>query len=379
MGNEQVHICLDNGTGFMKGGFSGEEAPRSVFPTLVGMQTEGLQFTSDDNKPKITGQEALAKLGISKYNYPIENGVITDFDDMEFIWKHMLYSELKIVPENHNIILTDIPKNKDSNREKITQIFFEKFNVPGLFIGSTSAMSIYSCGKTNGIVIDSGESLTNFVPIYEGFSFNQSIRQVNIGGKDLTDYLIKILINKRFNIDNIQKKQIINQIKEKYCYCSYDFETEIREEEEGRSLEKKFKLPDGEEVTIEFERLKTPEILFNNNLLDKKIQFKGLHGECYDSIQSCDLEMKKDLYSNIILAGGNTLFKGLPERLHKEIQKVTPSALASKVKIIALPERKYAAWIGESILSSLINFQCMWITKAEYGESGSNIVHKKCF
>ena len=105
---------------------------------------------------------------------------------------------------------------------------------------------------------------------------------------------------------------------------------------------------------------------------------KGLHDECCASIQQIDVEIRKDLYSNIILAGGNIMFEGLPERLTKEIQKLTPSAASNKVKVIALPERKYATWIGASILSSLSNFQCMWITRAEYKETGESIVHKKC-
>ena len=378
MVDSQVHVVIDNGTGYMKGGFSGENAPRSVFPTLVGTPNKGKLLT-DEKIPRIIGQEALEKMGMSDVKYPIEKGIIKDWDDMELIWHHMLYNELRIAPEDHNMILTDIPSNAPENREKIVQRMFEKLNVPGLYISMTSVLAIYDAGRTSGMAVDSGQEITNFVPVYEGFAFPNAISKTEIGGKKLTKYLKQLLTDKKYNINTDAKELKINEIKEKYCRVSYDFENEIREAGEGGNLEEKVKLPDGEEITLETERLKCPESLFRPNFLPlAEPNTKGLHDECCASIQQIDVEIRKDLYSNIILAGGNTMFEGLPERLTKEIQKLTPSAASNKVKVIALPERKYATWIGASILSSLSNFQCMWITRAEYKETGESIVHKKC-
>ena len=378
MVDSQVHVVIDNGTGYMKGGFSGENAPRSVFPTLVGTPNKGKLLT-DEKIPRILGQEALEKMGMSDVKYPIEKGIIKDWDDMELIWHHMLYNELRIAPEDHNMILTDIPSNAPENREKIVQRMFEKLNVPGLYISMTSVLAIYDAGRTSGMAVDSGQEITNFVPVYEGFAFPNAISKTEIGGKKLTKYLKQLLIDKKYNINTDAKELKINEIKEKYCRVSYDFENEIREAGEGGNLEEKVKLPDGEEITLETERLKCPESLFRPNFLPlAEPNTKGLHDECCASIQQIDVEIRKDLYSNIILAGGNTMFEGLPERLTKEIQKLTPSAASNKVKVIALPERKYATGIGASILSSLSNFQCMWITRAEYKETGESIVHKKC-
>ena len=378
MVDAQVHVVIDNGTGYMKGGFSGENAPRSVFPTFVGTPNKGKLLT-DDKIPRIIGQEALEKMGMSDVKAPIEKGIIKDWDDMEIIWHHMLYNELRIAPEDHNMILTDIPSNSPENREKMVQRMFEKLNVPGLYISMTSVLAIYDAGRTSGMAVDSGEVITNFVPVYEGFAFPNAISKSETGGKILTDYLILLLTDKKYNINTSAKRLKVNDIKEKYCRVSYDFENEIREAGEGGNLEEKVKLPDGEELTLETERLKCPEALFRPNFLNlPESNIKGLHDECCASIQQIDVEIRKDLYSNIILAGGNTMFEGLPERLTKEIQKLTPSAASNKVKVIALPERKYATWIGASILSSLSNFQCMWITRAEYKETGESIVHKKC-
>ncbi len=379
MVDAQVHVVIDNGTGYMKGGFSGENAPRSVFPTFVGTPNKGKLLT-DDKIPCIIGQEALEKMGMSDVKAPIEKGIIKDWDDMEIIWHHMLYNELRIAPEDHNMILTDIPSNSPENRERMVQKMFEKFNVPGLYISMTSVLAIYDAGRTSGMAVDSGEVITNFVPVYEGFAFPNAIAKSETGGKILTDYLILLLTDKKYNINTAAKRLKVNDIKEKYCRVSYDFENEIREAGEGGNLEEKVKLPDGEELTLETERLKCPEALFRPNFLNlPESNIKGLHDECCASIQQIDVEIRKDLYSNIILSGGNTMFEGLPERLTKEIQKLTPSAASNKVKVIALPERKYATWIGASILSSLSNFQCMWITRAEYKETGESIVHKKCF
>lgn len=378
MVDSQVHVVIDNGTGYMKGGFSGENAPRSVFPTLVGTPNKEKLLT-DEKAPRIIGQEALEKMGMSGVKAPIEKGIIKDWDDMELIWHHMLYNELRIAPEDHNMILTDIPSNAPENREKIVQRMFEKLNLPGLYISMTSVLAIYDAGRTSGMAVDSGQEITNFVPVYEGFAFPNAISKTEIGGKKLTEYLIQLLVDKKYNINTEAKRLKINDIKEKYCRVSYDFENEIREAGEGGNLEEKVKLPDGEELTLETERLKCPEGLFRPNFLPlSEPNIKGLHDECCASIQQIDVEIRKDLYSNIILAGGNTMFEGLPERLTKEIQKLTPSAASNKVKVIALPERKYATWIGASILSSLSNFQCMWITRAEYKETGESIVHKKC-
>ena len=261
MVDSQVHVVIDNGTGYMKGGFSGENAPRSVFPTLVGTPNKGKLLT-DEKIPRIIGQEALEKMGMSDVKYPIEKGIIKDWDDMELIWHHMLYNELRIAPEDHNMILTDIPSNAPENREKIVQRMFEKLNVPGLYISMTSVLAIYDAGRTSGMAVDSGQEITNFVPVYEGFAFPNAISKTEIGGKKLTKYLKQLLTDKKYNINTDAKELKINEIKEKYCRVSYDFENEIREAGEGGNLEEKVKLPDGEEITLETERLKCPESLY---------------------------------------------------------------------------------------------------------------------
>ena len=96
-----------------------------------------------------------------------------------------------------------------------------------------------------------------------------------------------------------------------------------------------------------------------------------------DQAPRCDVDLRKDLYANVVLSGGTTMFQGIGERMTKELTALAPSTM--KIKVVAPPERKYSVWIGGSILSSLSTFQQMWISKGEYDESGPTIVHRKCF
>lgn len=89
------------------------------------------------------------------------------------------------------------------------------------------------------------------------------------------------------------------------------------------------------------------------------------------------MDVRKDLYSNIVLSGGTTMFEGLLERIEKEITNLAPQSI--KVKVVAPPERKYAVWIGGSILAYLATFPQMVITHEEYNDAGPAIVHRKCF
>ena len=130
------------------------------------------------------------------------------------------------------------------------------------------------------------------------------------------------------------------------------------------------------QIQVDSERFRVPEILFNPSLAGRELSANGVHDAVYQTISKCDVDLRRDLYNNVVLSGGTTFFDGMGERMQKELTALVPSSI--KVRVIAAPERKYMVWIGGGMLAQLSSFQDCWITKEEYEESGAEIVHRKC-
>jgi len=261
-----------------------------------------------------------------------------------------------------------------ANREKMVQIMFETFKVPALHVATAPALSLYESGRTRGIVLDFGYGFGQIVPIFEGRVLSNAIGRVNLTAGDLTNYLMKLLIERGYSFTTSAEREIASNIKERLCYVAEDFDEELRKASQVSELERNYELPDGQVITLGVERFRCPEVLFQPSLIG--LNSEGIHVAIYDLIMKSDVGVRKDLYANIVLSGGTTLFHGLDTRLTKEIIRLAPPTM--KINIVAPPERQYSAWSGGSRLAYSDDFEARWVTKEEYAKDGYSIVQSKC-
>ena len=375
MVDSQIHCVIDNGSGYMKAGFSGEEAPKVMFPTMVGKtKVEGI-YVGDEKKESIIGSEAEKKFGILDISYPIQGGTIVNWDEMERIWANTFYGELKISPEEHNLLLSESPFITRKDREKMLEMMFETFNCASTYLVAQSVLAAYSVGKSTGISIDCGHTSLNFAPIYEGFLQRHCVQHIPIAGKDINDILINLLIKNGQVIDSKMQKQSIIKAKESFCFLRHDNEDEIEKKKEEET--KEWKLPDKKKITISKERFQATEVIFDPKQFG--YDYPNFQELFKKTVKGIDSDLREIMLANIIFNGGTTLIKGFKSRVTQEIEQAGQD-YEFKKKVHTYPEAQFMAWLGGSILTSLTNFENLWITKAEYKEEGkATIVHKKCF
>lgn len=367
-------IVLDNGTGLIKIGFAGNDKPKNIFRNFIG-KTKNVRVMPGgalEGSDIFIGMKAEEHRGSLLLSYPMKHGIIDHWSDMEKIWTYIYSKDILNVPsDEHNILITEPPLNPFKSRDKTAEFFFEGLNVPGLYFAIQAILSLYASGRTTGIVLDSGDGVTHCVPVYEGFASNHTITRVDIAGRDITNQL-KLLLRRSGHVFTTSAElEIIRQMKENCCNIIHNpNDTDIK-------ASAQYQLPDGSIIDIGHEVYRAPEILFQPHLIGSECQ--GVHDSLITSIMKSDIDLRKTLFSQIVLAGGSTLFPGFGDRLLTELRKHLHAPKNTKIRIAAPTDRLYTTWIGGSILASLSTFKTMWISKAEYQEHGSRILHTREF
>ncbi|KAF4673178.1 Alpha-centractin [Perkinsus chesapeaki] len=404
LGNQPV--VIDNGSGSIKAGFSGENSPqilsavgypkyRKVMASGPGQReaVDGGKASSSTGsvspKTVVVGSrlETSAR-GLLDIKYPISHGCVTDWNAMEHIWNHVFSDGLKCRSQEHPVLVSEPPLNPMSHREKLAECLFEVFKVPALHIACSPVLSLYASGRTTGVVLDIGDGVAQVMPVYDGYAVGHAATRGETAGRDVTDWLqLSLKRQCGLNLVSTADREIVRTIKEDCCAVSlhpavqgmwrggseWEFDKDPRRAGSKQALDHTYELPDGSIINIGLERFQAPEILFNPTIGASSDQ--GVHLLLHESIQKSDMDLRRTLLQNVVLAGGSTLFPGFGERLLSEMRKVVPKD--SRIKICAPPERKLSAWVGGSVLSSLSSFKRVWLTREEYKESGLSALHRR--
>jgi actin-related protein len=311
---------------------------------------------------------------------------------------------LRVDPKDHPILFSEPSLHNKDNRIKLTEMMFEKYSLPAMFICKSAVLSAFSCGRSTCLVFDSGHNNTYAVPVNDGYALQKCLLKYDIAGNYVTNELGKFIeigqgvqvtphykfsknkIEDQFiteyfsnvrdepSYENYWKKEIIRDMKESTLEISEEPITNFNSIQIPPTT---YEFPDGKTVEIGQEKNSIMEKLFNP--IREFPGFMGYHQMIIDAINKGDVDIKKEMYNNIFTCGGNTLFNGFVERLQKQLTYSFTQPV--KVKVITHPsssERRFSSWIGGSIVSSLGTFHQLWLSKQEYDEHGAHIIERKC-
>ncbi|CAJ1434055.1 unnamed protein product [Effrenium voratum] len=369
---EDTVVIIDNGSGLCKVGFSNEEAPRFIFPEIIGRPRDVWKekggfadyYFGDQISPQLQSKCAIS--------YPMENGEIESFEDMEKMWDHIFFDKLEMDPDsfvNHPVLLTEPPYNPTAKREKMVEVMFETFKVPLLNISIQGVLALLGQGRTTGLVLDSGEGVTHCVPIFDGYGLPHCINRLDLAGRELNTLLCKLMALEGHRLTTTEHQCAARQMKEQLCYVALEPSSEIAEE-------RRFQLPNGPSISLQDERWKCPEALFNPSLVG--LECAGVAGMVWDSIARCDVDVRKTLLSNVVLSGGCTMFPGFSERLSKELRGYAPVAAQCDIRVLKSKDQISAVWTGGQVSASLREMQeDLWMTLEDYEEYGASLMHDK--
>jgi len=380
-------IVCDNGTGFVKCGYAGSNFPAHIFPSMIGrplMRYEE-EFKNVELKDIMVGDECALHRSMLDISYPVENGIVQDWKGMVNLWDYTFHQRLKIDPTEHKILLTKPPMNPKENQKKMLQNMFETYHFEAAKVSIQAMLVLYAQGLLTGVVVDSGDGVTHIVPVWEGICPPTLIKRLNVAGRHMTRYLIKLLQVRGYAFNRSADFETVRQIKEQFCYVGHDLEVESRLALETTVLMQSYTLPDGRVIKLGRERYEAAEVLFKPSLID--VEGDGVHEMLFNMIQDADIDLRPAFYKHIVLSGGSTMYPGLPSRLEKEMRRLYLEKVLKndkkklskfKLRIEDPPRRKHMVFLGGSVLADIMKDRPeFWISKAEWAEHGANIIAKK--
>jgi len=314
-------VVCDNGTGFVKVGIAGENFPSHIFPSMVGRPTLRADEAIEANqtlKDVMCGDEAAAVRSNLDIQYPVENGIVRNWDDMEKLWDYTFHDKLGVDTRQHKILLTAPPMNPKKNREKMMEIMFEKYGFAASNSCIQAVLTLYAQGLLTGVVVDMGDGVTHVVPVYDGYVPPNLIRRLDVAGRHITQYFIKLLLLRGYAFNRTADFETVRQIKERVCYVAADIQQERMLALETTCLMERFTLPDGRVINVGRERFEAPEALFDPSLIDS--EKPGVAKMVFEMVQSADIDLRTSLYKHIVLSGGSSMYPGLPSRLEADIK-----------------------------------------------------------
>lgn len=332
------------------------------------------------------GDEASVARQLLEITYPMENGIVRNWDDMILLYDYIFGpTKMNIDPKHAKILLTEPPLNPLKNREKMIEVMFEKYGFNAVYIAIQATLTLYAQGLMTGVVVDSGDGVTHICPVYDGFSMSKLTKRLDVAGRDITRYLIKLLLLRGYAFNQTADFETIRQMKEKLCYIAYDVEQEQSLALNTTVLVKKYTLPDGRVIKVGGELFGAPEALFQPHLIDH--EGAGVAELLFNTIQSADIDTRPEFYKHIVLSGGSTMYPGLPSRLQREIKQLylqnvlkgDTNRLANfKMRVEAPPHRKHMVFTGGAVLANIMkeHSNTSWLTKKDYEEQGLKILGK---
>eukprot|EP01098_Paradermamoeba_levis_P009697 TRINITY_DN4051_c0_g1_i1.p1 TRINITY_DN4051_c0_g1~~TRINITY_DN4051_c0_g1_i1.p1 ORF type:complete len:405 (-),score=149.60 TRINITY_DN4051_c0_g1_i1:83-1252(-) len=381
----KVIVC-DNGTGFVKCGFAAANFPTAIFPSMIGRPILRSEESAEDVEIKdiMVGWPAAKHRNLLQITYPLENGIVRNWEDAKHLWNYTFTEALKVDPKDTKILLTEPPMNPRENRQKMVQTMFETYGFQSVHVAIQAVLVLYAQGLLTGVVVDSGDGVTHVVPVYDGFQLPHLVRRLDVAGRNITSYLIKLLLLRGYAFNRTADFETVRQIKEKLCYVAYDIDQERTLANETTVLVETFTLPDGRVIKVGRERFEAPEALFHPKLID--VDSAGLGEQLFDTCQKADLDIRSALFGHIVLSGGSTMYPGLPSRLERDIRQLylekvlkgDQERLAKfKCKIEDPPQRKHMVFLGGAVLADIMKDKdTFWINRKDYDEKGPNCIAK---